>query len=169
MSDPKTTAPRSESEVPARTPEGEAALPTMPDAPTRVAAPKVGQVSGTGYVAMHKDDNDTKVETATIAADVEDKRIKGRLEEKRIEAAARLELVKTIALWSGIVIGTLALVVINGFALYYGHTEVAVADGALLVVGLAVFLGRALTLKVPGVDASTGAAVPPPAGGDNSG
>ena len=98
--------PPHDSEVPKRT---EAV--TEPEPPVR-------QLSPTGIVKMHEDDNNTKVEIKTIDADVE----KARLEVEKARLATQRQIVLGLA--------------------------------ALVVLGLAVYLGRELNILGVG---STGA------------
>jgi VIT1/CCC1 family predicted Fe2+/Mn2+ transporter len=126
------------------------------------------QVSGTGIVQMHKDDNNTTIEAATIAADVEKARIAGNL-----------ALAKLIAMWASGVIGAVTLVLVVGLALYYGQGVVAIVIVGLTVAALAVYLGRSFVFNAFGTKVGTGAAVAtvsepnekpqPPAGTDATG
>lgn len=144
----KLERPPHASEVPARqVPAGEEALPTSKEAPPR-------QLSPTGIVKMHVDDNDTKVDVATIQADVEKARIAGNL-----------ALAKLIAMWAGGAVAAFTVVAVVGLALFYGQGTVAIVVAGLGVAALAVVLGRSFMFKAPGgIGVGTGdAAAPPPA------
>lgn len=106
------------------------------------------QVSGTGFVTMHKDDNDTAVERDTIAADVEKARIAGNL-----------ALAKLIAMWASGLVGSATLVLVVGLALYYGQGVVAIVIVGLTVAALAVYLGRSFMFNAFGAKVGTGGAV----------
>jgi hypothetical protein len=102
------------------------------------------QVSPTGIVKMHVDDNDTKVDVAKIQADVE---------------KAKLATLQSIAMWSG---GVFALVCVVGLALYYEQGAVAVVVVGLAVAALAVYLGRSFVFRAAGIGVGTGDAAKPP-------
>lgn len=113
---------------------------TTPPAPKRPEA----QVTGTGIVAMHKDDNDTAVDVAKIAADVEKARIAGNL-----------ALVKLIAMWAGGAVGAATLVAVVGLALYYGQVAVVGIIGGIAAMVAAIYYGRSFTFQGFGVKAGT--------------